>query len=637
MKSKSLPFPITSNQSFYEALGDWIGDVFYDILPEKGLELRDEQIFMAFQLEQAYKNKSVIFAEAGVGTGKTIAYLLYAVAYARYTGKPAIISCADETLIEQLVKPTGDIKKIEQMLDMEIDVRLAKSREQYLCLKKLDDADKRTEDEAIEDVYLQLPEFVYGAGSMSSFYPYGDRKEYPYLDDEQWQAVNYDSLQDCLSCDVRHRCGQTLHREYYRQAGDLIVCSHDFYMEHIWTKDSRIREGQLPLLPEASSVIFDEGHLLEYAAQKALTYKTSLQSMEKVLSKLSANDVREKTLHLIDSILELHDDWFSLISASADRSSERMKIRKTDQLIKTSAALKKSIDQLLEELVFESELYVIDEYDLKISEEYLETVLFSLKLLAEDDNAIIWLEESFDDERLVIMPRMVEEILREEVFSKKLPFIFSSATLSVDEDFTYLASSLGIDDYTSFTVESPYEYDEVMKISIYLENPDKTDTISKIVNQNDGGSLILFNNRDDQDLFRFTNIIEHKQLLFEGDEEISSLVEKFQEDAMSVFASLNLWEGLDVPGSSLKHVIVDSLPFPPDDPVFEAKRNHAADPLTEVDLPYMLLRLQQGVGRLIRSSADSGHISIFLSAEEEQWIPEINKILPVTPEIIVYD
>ncbi|TFE03043.1 ATP-dependent DNA helicase [Jeotgalibacillus salarius] len=635
MNTKSLPFPITSDQSFYEALGDWIGDVFYDILPENGLELRDEQIFMAFQLEQAYKNKSVIFAEAGVGTGKTIAYLLYAVAYARYTGKPAIIACADETLIEQLVKPTGDIKKIEQLLDMEIDVRLAKSREQYLCLKKLDEADKRTEDEAIEDIYLQLPEFVFGAGSMSSFYPYGDRKEYPYLDDEQWQAVNYDSLQDCLSCDVRHRCGQTLHREYYRQAGDLIVCSHDFYMEHIWTKDSRVREGQLPLLPEASSVIFDEGHLLEYAAQKALTYKTSLQSMEKIISKLSGNDVREKTLLLIDTILEMHDDWFSLISRSADRSSERMKINKSKELIDASAKLKQAIDQLLEELVFESEMYVIDEYDLKISEEYLETVLFSLKLLVEDDNAIIWLEENFDDERLVIMPRMVEEILREEVFSKKLPFIFSSATLSVNEDFSYLADSLGVDDYSSFTVASPYEYDDVMTIQIkVMDDHEKAAAISDIVNHNDGGSLILFNNHENKDIFRYTNLIENKQVLYEGDEEISSLVEKFQEDTASVLSSINLWEGLDVPGLSLNNVIIESLPFPPDDPVFEAKRNHSADPMNEVDLPYMLLRLQQGAGRLIRSSDDRGNITIFISQEEEKWIPEIKKILPVEPTVI---
>ena len=71
-----------------------------------------------------------------------------------------------------------------------------------------------------------------------------------------------------LYCDSRHRCGQTLSREHYRKAADLIICSQDFYMDHIWTYDARKREGQIPLLPESSCVVFDEGHLVEYAAQK---------------------------------------------------------------------------------------------------------------------------------------------------------------------------------------------------------------------------------------------------------------------------------------------------------------------------------------------------------------------------------
>ncbi len=83
---KKLPFELTKEQSFYEALSDWVGDVFYDILPEKGFDLRDEQVFMAFQLNQAYKNKQVMFAEAGVGTGKTLVYLLYALILCKVYG-----------------------------------------------------------------------------------------------------------------------------------------------------------------------------------------------------------------------------------------------------------------------------------------------------------------------------------------------------------------------------------------------------------------------------------------------------------------------------------------------------------------------------------------------------------------------
>lgn len=640
MSTKSLPFPLTGDQSFYEALSDWIGDVFYDIFPEKGLELRDEQIFMAFQLEQAFKKKSIMFAEAGVGTGKTLAYLLYSICFARYTGKPAIIACSDETLIEQLVKKTGDIHKIEELLDMSVDVRLAKSREQYLCLQKLDRTTSKSDDEAFDDVYEQLPGFVYGKGSMTSFYPYGDRKEFPYLDDDQWRQINYDPLQDCLSCDVRHRCGQTLNREHYRAAGDLIICSHDFYMEHIWTKDARKREGQLPLLPEASAVIFDEGHLLEFAAQKALTYRTSLSNLAVILDKLTSNDIREKTLYLIDRIIEQHDEWFASISKHADHESmaERRGIERHPDVIRKSKILKGSVDELLEELVFESELYVIDEYDLKIVEEYLEQVLFSLKLFIEDDGAIIWLEESGQDETLVIMPRLVEDILREEVFSKKIPYIFSSATLSVKEDFSYLANSLGIDDNDSFSVASPFDYEETMDVTIHLMDEfDKGEKQIELLQHHPGGSLILFNSKEDQDLYRFgsSHELEGKvSMYFEGDEEISTLVEKFQHDTNSILASHHLWEGLDVPGESLSQVIIDTLPFPPQDPVFEAKRKHVSDPVHEVDLPYMLLRIQQGIGRLIRTSADKGSVHIFLTEEDQRWLDEITRILPVQPKIL---
>ncbi|HWI47497.1 MAG TPA: DEAD/DEAH box helicase, partial [Rummeliibacillus sp.] len=144
---QSIPFALSKEKSFFDSLGDWIGDILYDELPEKGLECRDEQIFMAYQIEKVLREKSVLFAEAGVGTGKTIAYLLPAIAYARYTGKPALIACADETLIDQLVKEGGDIYKLQQYLDLTIDVRLAKSRDQYLCLKRYEEAEKFSDGE----------------------------------------------------------------------------------------------------------------------------------------------------------------------------------------------------------------------------------------------------------------------------------------------------------------------------------------------------------------------------------------------------------------------------------------------------------------------------------------------------------
>ncbi|MBU8879044.1 ATP-dependent DNA helicase [Bacillus sp. FJAT-29790] len=632
-----MPFALSKSESFFEKLGEWIGDVFYDILPESGFEIRDEQIFMAFQVENAFKDKKVIFAEAGVGTGKTIVYLLYCLAYARYVNKPAIIACADETLIEQLVKKEGDIAKLENALGLNIDVRLAKSRDQYLCLNKLDKLVASDDMDTYNSIYDQLPEFVHVGSSMQMFERYGDRKDYPELTDENWDNVAWDAFQDCFTCEKRHRCGQTLNRDYYRNAKDIIICSHDFYMEHIWTKESRKREGQLPLLPESSCVVFDEGHLLEYASQKALTYRFTEQILESLLTRLMANDVREKTLNIIDDAIVQNERFFHTLTdaSSATEGSEKRTINKTAAVIKEGKFLLELISTLEEELVFESEMYVINDYDLKIVEEYLEQISYSLSLFLKELKGITWFEENYEERTLVIMPRMVEDIMREEVFSQRKPFIFSSATLSENKSFDYMAKSLGIDNYLSFSVSSPFDYEENMAITMpKFQEKDmaaKMRYVHEQIEKSEGKALVLFTNKDE--LANFKQYINGKTNLpvyFEGDAEISTLVSSFQNEEHSVLCAVHLWEGLDIPGSALENVLIFSLPFPPRDPVFTAKRESVEDPFREVDLPYMILRLRQGIGRLIRTHEDKGIVHILMNDNENPEVIELVKsVLPV--------
>jgi ATP-dependent DNA helicase DinG len=633
--SNRLPFSVSKTEAFYDKLGDWIGDVFYDILPESGFEVRDEQIYMAFQLEKAFKDKKVMFAEAGVGTGKTIAYLLYAVCYARYTNRPAIIACADETLIEQLVKKEGDIAKIEAALNLEIDVRLAKSRDSYLCLNKLEAAMVREGDTIFQDVFHQLPDFVHGKGSMQNFTRYGDRKDYPTLEDSQWNQIAWDSVQDCFNCHQRHRCGQTLHRDYYRTATDLIICSHDFYMEHVWTKESRKREGQLPLLPESSCVIFDEGHLLEYACQKALTYRFTEQTLETLLTRIMANDVREKTLTLMEEAIFESEAFFSILESvsSSALGSEKRKVEKNNHVLKIASKLLSILREVEEELVFESEMYVINEYDLKIVEEYLDQITYSLSLFIKSEKGITWFESQSGERTLVIMPKLVEDIMRKEVFSQEKPYIFSSATLSDNQSFNYIASSLGIDDYLHFSVVSPFNYEENMNILLPVFSKEQTEEklqyVKKEILKTEGRALILVNNHVELHLIK--NYLKDLpyQVYFEGDAEISTLVSQFQNEENSILCSIHLWEGLDIPGKSLENVIIYSLPFPPNDPVFEAKREGAKKPYEEVDVPYMLLRLRQGIGRLIRSHEDQGTVHILTESDIDQSVlTKIKNILP---------
>ena len=626
---KNIPFELSKDQSFYQSLSNWLGDVFYDTLPENGYEIRDEQVYMAFQIEKALQSKSILFAEAGVGTGKTMAYLLPSIAYARYTGKPVIIACSDEALIEQLIKPEGDISRLSELLNLSIDVRLAKSREEYLCLQRLDEQRRGFDvPEFVDEIDDRLPEFVFGGSSLQKVYPYGDRKEFSFLTDEQWKLVNYHPVQQCSICDIKNQCGQTISRQFYRQATDLVICSHEFLMEHLWTAESRKRQEQLPLLPEASAIVLDEGHLVEFAAQEAFTLKVQSESLLDLLEKARVEGLRPKTLHYLDVLEEAHLAFFELLRSSIDNDMlEKMTIRHTDELKAASGLLVRTVEALLEEFVFEGEMYSIESYDMKLMEEYLEDYLQAFQLFTEDNEAIDWVEEVDGIETLAIMPELVDEQLAEKLFNGTLPIIFSSATLSVEQTFDYLAGNLGIADYQSLQVASPFDYEEVMTIHV-SEPVDKSEKVLELL-KSEEPTLILFATKESFEQFQL--MYGHEDILFEGEQEMSSLIEAYKEKP-SVLASYSLWEGLDLPQDLLTRVIVYDLPFPPNDPIFNAKRAASFNAFEEVDLPFMKMRMKQGVGRLIRTEKDRGSIEILLTASEKAFLQELEQELPVSPK-----
>jgi ATP-dependent DNA helicase DinG len=636
------PFVYNPSQSFVQQVSDWVADVFYDILPEADFEVRDEQIYMAFQLERAFADKLPIFAEAGVGTGKTLVYLLYCICYARYMRRPAVIACADESLIEQLVKPEGDVNKIARHLNLTIDTRLGKSPDHFLCLKKLDTARYKDEESGVfQQIHRQLPAFVHSREALQSFHPYGDRKDYPNLNDDQWGKISWDVFQDCLVCEKRHRCGQTLSREYFRKSADLIICSHDFYMEHVWTYDARKREAQLPLLPEHSSVVFDEGHLLETAAQKALTYNLKQAVFEEVIFRLLKGEIRESLAIAVEDAIGQSEKLFELLDRQSIVvfGSDRKEILYTDELLREVRRFSDTILNIEEEIVFEGELYTLDAYQLRIVEEHLEMIQHALGLFQQSNQLISWLMEDVTGLTLVIMPRMVKEVLQERVFSQNMPIVFSSATLSIDGSFQYLSNNLGIQKYLSFTVPSPYDYQHQMEViapRLMNENlfDEKMNTAICYIRQTEGKALLLFPSKEEmhqfkQAVFRYPECADMR-ILYEGDQEISHLISSFQNDEHSILCAVTLWEGLDIPGPSLSNVIIWSLPFPPNDPVFSAMRAQTEDPFEEVDLPYMLLRLRQGMGRLIRTREDKG-IVVILGEElhsNERVMNRIKEILP---------
>ncbi|HWI48963.1 MAG TPA: ATP-dependent DNA helicase, partial [Rummeliibacillus sp.] len=479
-----------------------------------------------------------------------------------------------------------------------------------------------------DDIAETIPDGVFGQGQLGL---YGQHSDYPNISDEEWNLVNYNSIQQCSVCDLRNRCGQTLHRAHYRESTDLIICSQDFLMENIATKESREREGQLALLPEVSMIVLDEGHLLEYAAQKAMTYKVQDYTIVQLIDRLMVDGLREKTLYTMEQLQDGHELFFDQLRDDVISSDEdRKRIKKSPLLLKLGKKVIDTVETLLEEFVFESELYVIPEYELRMAEEFLEQYEAAMRIFIAQGDAVDWLEETDGEETLVIMPRLITEVLEEKVFSKKIPYIFSSATLSINKDFSYIAGSLGIKDYQSFSVASPFDYEEVMQIVLHhLNQAEKVRRVEELLEEGNQ-TLILFKSK--QAMASFKAQIDERfaaKVGFEGDRELSSIVRDFQEGKLQVLCSYHLWEGLDLPEEALTRVIIFDLPFPPHDPLFDAKRAFTDDPFRDVELPFMLLRLQQGMGRLIRTSNDHGDIHILLNEEEAQFKEQIAPIFAV--------
>ncbi|HSH26086.1 MAG TPA: ATP-dependent DNA helicase, partial [Massilibacterium sp.] len=478
-----------------------------------------------------------------------------------------------------------------------------------------------------------IPNFIFDYQTMQTFKPYGDRKEFPLINDDTWKLMNADVFYDCKTCVDRHRCGQTLTRDYYRKATDLIICSQDFYMMHIWTKEARTREGQLAFLPAASSVVFDEGHLLEVASQKALTYSLNEAMIQKPLLSVLTNDIRESLAQAIEEALQIAPTFFQQLFKESEvvKGSNRCKIIQSQNLMKKGKQLIYLLEKVDEELVFESEMHTIDSYVLNVVMEYLDAIEFSLKLFVEKEGTISWTLKNEQTCTLVVMPQMVNDVLQERVFSKKMPYVFSSATMSENGSFDYMASSLGITHYDSFTVDSPFDYEAQMKVAIPVvsNEQDVFNEIKKALEKTNHHALLLVNSKEELEKIKIFFKSENIHCLFEGDKEISQLIDEFEKDKAINLCSYSLWEGLDVPGDALQHVIICSLPFPPNDPVFQAKRKRATTPFIQVDIPYMHLRMRQGIGRLIRSERDSGWITILDSRlQDHQMYQQIIQLIP---------
>lgn len=641
-----VPFAYHSKQDFSAKLTEWVGQVFYDVLPEHGYEIREEQIYTAFQLAEAVCKGKVHFAEAGLGTGKTFAYLLTAVAYARFKGKPALISCASTALQEQLAGPQGDIEKLSHLLGLNIDVRMAKDPRQYICDVKVN----RAYDFLYEKPDPTLTSVMHWAGVTTR----GERSEMPSVPDRVWARVAWDEAMPCETCSSRGFCRLVKAREYYRSAVDLIVCDHGVFFDDLWTRDERVADGKLPLLPEYSAVIFDEGHkVLLPAALRAgrQVVKDDIDSMLASIEQIQG--ARTSLLSIALAMDAATSRFFKLLyhSAIGDERTDRLTVRISDEQLKAADTLRRALKTLHFELQNEQELYIesLSHIHLQAYESSVERAIVALDRFCRNrgKDVIVWANRG--EQSFWVVPRDLSGMLNKHLFARGLPVVFSSATLSTGGDFSYIARTLGLKEFSSASVDSSFDYEK--QVLVYLPQQllydDQEDWFAKaltclvsLLRFAEGRALVLTNAPSEVGKIR-EGLKDYRlpyEFLWEDSADRGYLVRRFREDVPSVLVGSGFWEGIDVPGEALSLLVIWQLPFPPRDPLIDARRNEAQkqgmDPVTAVDYPEMGLRLKQGCGRLIRTREDRGAIAILEPVLGMPWEQTVLGALPAGAKVV---
>lgn len=638
-------FEYERREDFHDKLTQWIGDVFYDILPEHGYEVREEQIYTAFQMADALCSNKVHLAEAGLGTGKTFAYLLSAIPYARLNRKPIIVACASTALQEQLCGENGDIKTLSDLLGLEVDARMAKDSYQYVCDAKVEES-KAKFDSLSEDLSLEINEWL---GQTKR----GERSEIPLVPDRVWKHIGWDEGMSCDMCLDRGFCKLIRAKEYYRGARDIIVVDHELFFKDLWTREERISDGKLPILPEYCGVIFDEGHKIILPASMQAGNRIIKEDIDQMISNIEdIHGAREELLLTATRLEDITSIFFTKLNqvAIVDERSERFTIHCEDSLLKLAESFQKMLDKLLLEFQIEQELYteslspnLIHAYEMLIDNAMLAIHNFRKN---KGRDIVSWIDR--EGESFFVVPRDIDIRLNKHLFQKTIPVILTSATLSNDGDFNYLIRTLGLKNPSYSTVGNSFEMDEqvevylpeaVSKENVTIEFAKKIEKLVYLLKQNEGRALVLTSSLEE--VRRIREGIRHYQLpfevLWEDKAERGFLIRRFKEEISTVLIGSDFWEGIDVPGESLSMVIIWQLPFPALDPLIEVQRVEAKegglDEVVTIDYPAMGLKLKQGCGRLIRTEEDHGKIVIMDSVYGEAYEKFIMSALPQEAKI----
>jgi ATP-dependent DNA helicase DinG len=598
---------------------------------------------MAQAVWDAVTDGTHLAVQAGTGTGKSLAYLVPAMQLAADKRGPVVVSTATIALQRQLVE--RDLPRLAEALREPLgrtpEFAILKGRNNYLCLNKLRNGPEDEQGSLFDALGTQAPASQLGAHvkrlhQWAASTDTGDRDELvPGVPDQAWRQVAV-TARECLGV---HRCQfgiQCFSERARRMAAesDVVVTNHA-----LLAIDTL---GEGGILPEHRVVIVDEAHEL-------VDRVTSVASGE--LSAYTIDFAVRRTGRLADEgeIARLSEAGNALTPLLATLPSGRM-----DQLDQglgaTLAALRDAATACAAQVRKIAGMKDFDDVD-PAEVTAAQTALVSLEEIAvEADRMItafdqpiaereevVWLErpEDWSDSTrpasLHVAPLEVGEVLAEQLFAEKT-VVLTSATLTLGGSFTPLARQWGLDaaamghEWAGIDVGSPFAHGRsgILYVAKHLPPPTRDglppeylDELWELIKAAGGRTLGLFSSmRAAKAAAAAMRESVPYPVLCQGDDSTMQLVKEFAADEPTcLFGTLSLWQGVDVPGPSLRLVVIDRIPFPrPDDPLASA-RTRAADArggsgFMEVSANHAALLLAQGAGRLLRSVDDRGVVAI---------------------------
>lgn len=585
-----------------------------------GYTEREEQVRMAHAIADAIAGNKQLVAEAGTGTGKTFAYLVPALLF----GGKVIISTGTKTLQDQLFN--RDLPNVRDALKVPVTVSMLKGRANYVCHYHLESAEKEGRFASREDA-----KYMHIIKDFAEHNKTGDKAELTDVPENAMIWSNVTSTRDnCL--------GQDCH--YYKEcfvmgarkkalAADVVVVNHHLFFADVMLRD----EGVTELLPSANTVIFDEAHQLPDIAGLFFGEDVSTnQVLELCRDSTSAYlSLAKDCIALSEAVppLEKAVKDFRLIFAY---EGARMPVKKA-LVLKGFEEAYSQIQEQLAALTKVLESQAARDPMLEKCWQRGEELLIQLSRWhkAENSNLVRWVEVFTQSVQLHATPLSVAEGFGKQLNAEPRAWIFTSATLAVKSDFSHYQSQMGLAGAETLYLQSPFNYEQQALLYAPMgmpdpNSPDYIEAVTKaalpVIQASQGRAFVLCTSlramREIYALLKDAFALSGMEypILLQGDSTRTELLDRFRTHGNAVLVgSQSFWEGVDVRGEALSAVIIDKLPFaPPDDPVLSARidqlNTEGKNAFMEYQLPYSVITLKQGAGRLIRDETDRGVLMI---------------------------